>query len=124
MNSAEQIKMYQQCRSQVAESIKQLSGAAGTFYQQLLPVNKFISMLPNTLMYRKNSLQRQSMNVIKIIDNMIHDAKQLDVDCSLQIQALISKQRLEKSREEHTNEKRSNAKMARQSGFKRSQADG
>jgi PhoPQ-activated pathogenicity-related protein len=123
MNINEQVKMYQDCRHDAADAVKKLSSAAAVFYQQLLPVNKFLSMLPNTLAYRKRALQQQSMNVVKIIDNMMHDSKQLDIDCTLQIQSLIAQQKLEKLREEHKNAKSTNARLVRQFSVKRSKAN-
>jgi hypothetical protein len=123
MNINEQVKMYQECRHDSADVVKKLSAAATTFYQQLLPVNKFLSTLPNTLLYRKRALQQQSMNIVKIIDNMMHDSRQLDIDCTLQIQSLIAQQKLEKLREEHKNAKSTNARLARQFSSKRSKTN-
>ena len=122
MNINDEIKVFQDCRQQCSSIANKLSGAATGFYQQLLPVSRFISALPNVL-YKKQALQQQSMNLIRDIDNLMYNLKQLDVDCSIQIQSLIARSNLERMRKGYKNAKSTNAGLVRRTGGKRSKAN-
>jgi hypothetical protein len=119
MNIFDEIKLYQGQRRESADHISDLVKSAASFYQQLIPVNTFIRNLPMPLMFRKRRLQQSAASIVKTVDSMIDDLKKLDIDCSLQIQQLISTQQLEKLREEHSNADRANPTMVRRSNLKR-----
>jgi uncharacterized membrane protein YgaE (UPF0421/DUF939 family) len=119
MNILDEIKLYQSQRRESTDRKNDLVKAATSFYQQISSVNTFVRNLPMPLMFRKRRLQQSAASIVKIVDSMVDDFSKLDIDCSLQIQQLISAQQLEKLREEHANAHRTNPVMVRRSNFKR-----
>jgi len=114
MNIEEEVKVYQLYRQDAAKYEQQLKTEAIAFFRHLLNVSTFANSLPNDVAYRKKRLQAIINSTLQSIELIANELQRLGIDCSLQIQTLISRHNLQKLREEHQNARTANSELVRQ----------